>query len=148
MWMTGNIRWQQLASQPYRICVKELSRIALSRWSFVHPSGGFDQFNSEVAVADMNSDGRPDIVVMNGCSVPCQPNFPPQGSVSILLSMSNGTFSPAVSYASGNYFANSLAVADLNGDGRADVAVAQACTASPFKCLHCESQRPEGRESA
>jgi len=109
----------------------------------IRPSGGFDQYNSDVAVADMNGDGSPDLVVMNGCSAPCNPNLPPQASVSILLSMSGGNFRPAVSYTSGGYFANSLAVADLNGDGKADVAVAHACAATT-QIGNCPEQAPIG----
>ena len=68
-----------------------------------YPSGGFDNFNSMVAVADVNGDGQPDIVVMNGCSTPCNPILPPQGSVSILLGTGTGTFTPAASYLSGGF---------------------------------------------
>jgi VCBS repeat protein len=70
------------------------------------PSGGFDNFNSKVAVADVNGDGRPDIVVMNGCSSACNPNLPPQGSISILLGTGTGAFNPGGSYASGGFLPN------------------------------------------
>ena len=95
--------------------------------ALTQPSGGFDMFDSDVAVADVNGDGGPDIIVMHGCATLCSPNSPPQGSVSVLLRTGSGAFGPAVSYASGGYFANSLAVADLDGNGNPDVVVVNWC---------------------
>ena len=108
-----------------------------------YPSGGFDNFNSMVAVADVNGDGKPDIVVVNGCSTPCNPNLPPQGSVSILLGTGTGAFTPAASYLSGGFFANSLAVADLDGDGKLDVVVANWCSDNSL-IGNCVTQAPIG----
>ena len=106
-------------------------------------SGGFDHFKSDVAVADVNADGVPDIIVMHGCATPCNPNLPPQGSVSILLGTGRGTFSPAVSYASGGYFANSLVVADLDGTGHLDLVVANWCDDNRH-IGDCTTQAPIG----
>jgi hypothetical protein len=65
-----------------------------------------------VAVADVNGDGTPDLLVVNW-----------SGSVSVLIGNGNGTFQPAVNYDVGNSpFA--LAVGDFNGDGIVDIAVA------------------------
>jgi hypothetical protein len=66
-----------------------------------------------VAVADVNGDGRPDLVVANGGS----------NSVSVLLGNGNGTFQSAVNYGVGSS-PFSVAVADVNGDGRPDLVVA------------------------
>jgi hypothetical protein len=70
-----------------------------------------------VAVADFNSDGNADLAVVSSMS----------GTFSILLGNGDGTFQPQVAYhvAEGGdedpYF---LAVADFNGDGKPDLAVA------------------------
>lgn len=71
-----------------------------------------------VVAADFNGDGQPDLATAN------------QGlnNVSILLStgtcsLTCGQFAPAVRY-SGRLHANAFAVADFNGDGKLDVAVA------------------------
>ena len=80
-----------------------------------------------VAVADMNGDGKPDIVVANSSS--CY-GCTDSGLVGVLLNNGNGTFQPAVTYNSGGFndlSPVSLAVADLNGDGIPDVAVTNAC---------------------
>jgi hypothetical protein len=69
-----------------------------------------------VAVADVNGDGKEDLVVANGGTT-----YP--GNVAVLLGNRDGTFQPAVNFATGaNPYA--LAVADLNGDGRLDIATA------------------------
>lgn len=81
-------------------------------------SGG--QFASSVAVADVNRDGRPDLIVSNWCaSGDCS-----NGTVSVLLGNGNGTFHSAVTYGSGGQFSSPVMVADLNGDGKLDLMVA------------------------
>jgi hypothetical protein len=77
-----------------------------------------------VAVADVNGDGKPDIVVANnGTSSDNAGN----GTVGVLLSKGDGTFEAASSYATGGYDAASVAVADLNGDGKPDLIVGNCC---------------------
>ncbi len=75
-----------------------------------------------VAVADVNGDGRPDLLVANLWIA--WPNT--EGSVGVLLGNGDGTFQPAVIYDSGGTEAYSVAVADLNGDGKADLVVANS----------------------
>jgi hypothetical protein len=82
---------------------------------------------TSVAVADLNGDGKPDLVVANGCD---SGGYCANGVVSVLLSNGNGTFQPAVSYASGGYAAYSVAVGDVNGDGKPDLLVANECDSS------------------
>ena len=71
--------------------------------------GGF--FASPLMVADVNGDGKPDILVGN------------RGSFSVLLANGDGTFRHAVTYDSGWGDVQSLAVADLTGDGIPDLLV-------------------------
>jgi hypothetical protein len=71
-----------------------------------------------MAVGDFNNDGAPDLAVVNGTT---------QDSVSILLGNGDGTFQSAVLMSSGGAFPKSVAVADLNGDGIPDLAVANGC---------------------
>ena len=77
-----------------------------------------------VVVADLNGDGKPDLVVANHCQVLC--GF--GGAVNVLLGNGDGTFQAAVTYDSGGYYAQSVAVADVNGDGKPDLVVANECT--------------------
>lgn len=88
-------------------------------------SGGFSAYS--VAIADSNGDRHPDLVVSNHCAESSCTN----GSIGVLLGNGDGTFNPAVTYASGGYAAYSLAVGDLNGDGHTDVVVANECNVSP-----------------
>src|SRR5215472_12947691 len=73
-----------------------------------------------LVVADVNGDGKPDVLVANQCFSHANCAV---GGVGVLLGNGNGTFQPALSYASGKGRASSVAVADLNGDGRADLVV-------------------------
>jgi hypothetical protein len=73
------------------------------------------------AVADFNGDGIPDLAVSNSICFyksACGP-----GTVSILLGNGDGTFQPDVEYVVG-LTPTGLAAGDLNGQGGADVAVA------------------------
>jgi hypothetical protein len=65
---------------------------------------------SSVAVADVNGDGKPDLVVGG------------YGRVSLLLSNSDGTFQPPRLFDAG-LAVSSVAVADVNGDGKPDLVV-------------------------
>ncbi len=74
---------------------------------------------SSVVVADLNGDGKPDLVVI--CT----------GGVSVLLGNGNGTFQPHLDYTTGGSPASlgiageqgSLVVADFNADGKPDIAL-------------------------
>ncbi len=75
-----------------------------------------------VATADVNGDGKPDLIVTNYGG---ESNL--DGTVSVLFGNGNGTFQPAVLYDSGAQNANGVTVADANGDGIPDVLVANRC---------------------
>jgi len=79
---------------------------------------------SSVAIADVNGDGKPDLLVANNCTTPFSSgNCFSNGSVGVLLGNGDGTFQAAVSYDPGRPFTNSIAVADLNRDGKPDLVV-------------------------
>jgi hypothetical protein len=87
---------------------------------------------ASVAVADANGDGKPDLLVANANGCYADGEICPYGSVSVLLGNGDGTFQNAVTYDSGGYDAESVAVADVNGDGVPDLIVANECGASEF----------------
>ena len=82
-----------------------------------YSSGG--NSGASVAVADVNGDGKPDLLVGNECDL----NNCLLGSVGVLLGNGDGTFQPAVSYDPGGSGARSVAVADVNEDGKLDLVV-------------------------
>lgn len=79
-----------------------------------------------VRIADVNGDGKPDLVVANACASSDNCPIGP-GSVGVLLGNGDGTFQTAVAYGSGGNDAGSVAVADVNHDGKLDVVVANFC---------------------
>ncbi len=87
--------------------------------------GGQTQFNVgpspvAVAVADVNGDGNPDILVANTGDVNGNGSC-----LGVLLGTGTGSFGAQTTYATGIYPA-SIAVADVNGDGKLDVIVANS----------------------
>jgi hypothetical protein len=69
-----------------------------------------------IAVADLNGDGKPDIIVANE-----------EGTVGVLLGNGDGTFQAPATYSSGGYIPRAVAIADMNGDGIPDIVVANYC---------------------
>src|SRR6185369_6292668 len=86
---------------------------------YQNPSGSFDAqvlvplphgFNDDVKLADLNNDGRLDVVVVNSF------NEPP---IQILYQNANGTMSPPVSLSIGpGILSWQVGVGDINSDGR------------------------------
>lgn len=70
----------------------------------------------DVAVADVNADGKPDVLTANYTT----------NSVGVLLGNGNGTFQPVATYATGvaNGSPAGIAVADVTGDGKPDLVTA------------------------
>jgi hypothetical protein len=98
----------------------------------VYPTNGWSP--ASVAIADVNGDGKPDLVVTNSCvntglcesyelvsCVGCD------GTVAVFLGVGDGTFQPAVTYDSGGYGPSQVVVVDVNGDGKPDIVVANQC---------------------
>ena len=80
-----------------------------------HFEGGFAL--QAIAAADFNGDTHPDIAVTNYSDC-CTPAF-----VAVLLGNGNGSFGAPTKF-SAPYGPYSIAIADYNGDGKADVATA------------------------
>jgi hypothetical protein len=100
-----------------------------------YDSGG--PYADSVAIADLNGDGIPDLVVTNACQSGYQGYCDAPGAsgeVAVLLGNSDGTFQPAATYSTGAYVATSVAVGDLNGDGVPDLVVANSCQYGGEQC--------------
>ncbi|MGH9940447.1 MAG: FG-GAP-like repeat-containing protein [Blastocatellia bacterium] len=111
-----------------------ISRISL--W-FGDGQGGFEnvinfQVNGaflDLDTGDLNGDGRLDLVGSSNAA------FGPDAGVIALLGNGDGTFQLANSVPTGPPTQFAIAVADLNGDGRADVAVTNQPDRSVFVAL-------------
>jgi hypothetical protein len=82
---------------------------------------------SMVVVADVNSDGKPDLIVVNCGNCYGPPSITNIGSVGVMLGNGDGTFQSAVTYGTGTSSPRFVAVADVNGDGKLDLVVANRC---------------------
>jgi hypothetical protein len=85
-----------------------------------YSSGTPEWVTTPVVVADVNGDGKLDLLIANEGG----DDGNGEGSAGVLLGNGDGTFQPVVLYASGGDWATSIAVADLNGDGKPDLALA------------------------
>jgi hypothetical protein len=81
-----------------------------------------------MAVADLNRDGKQDLVVVNYNGYPSEGD----SSIGVLLGNGDGTFQPVVFYDAGTSGVTSVAIGDLNNDGKLDVVVASAGSVSVF----------------
>jgi Bacterial Ig-like domain (group 3)/FG-GAP-like repeat/IPT/TIG domain len=95
-------------------------------------SGGITA--SSAALADVNGDGKLDILVANQCAASDCPDVSTEGSVGVLMGNGDGTFQPVVAYDAGNGTTAVAAVADMNGDGKLDLVVVNACVINPPFC--------------
>jgi len=75
---------------------------------------------SGVAVADLNGDGSPDLIITNSLD----------DTVSILFGRSDGTFAARTDVATGNC-PYSVVAGDFNRDGKPDIAISDFCFGSP-----------------
>ncbi|CAF3553753.1 unnamed protein product, partial [Rotaria socialis] len=70
---------------------------------------------NSVVAADVNGDGKPDIIVGNAGS----------NNVGVLLNIGNGTFANQATYSVG-LWPGSVVATDVNGDGKPDIIVTNA----------------------
>jgi uncharacterized repeat protein (TIGR01451 family) len=88
--------------------------------------GGTTAPPGSLAVADINGDGKPDLIVAN------TPVGGGVSSVGVMLGNGDGTFRPVVLNTSVQQVGelNALAVTDVNGDGKPDVVVIVCCASN------------------
>jgi hypothetical protein len=77
----------------------------------------FPYWYAQISVADLNNDGRPDVVLMEPYS-----NESYGGNAYVYMNQGNGIFAPGVGYWTG-FYSDAATVADVNGDGKADLIV-------------------------
>jgi hypothetical protein len=118
-----------VATSPDAGNVSILLQSSIGSGNFLPPqtvAAGLQPF--DVAIADLNADGLLDLAIANLGTGVASDNAP-SGSLSVLLNNSAvpGSFVAATNYAT-DWNSHSVSVGDLNGDGKADLAVANAGT--------------------
>jgi len=83
------------------------------------PLGGGGYGAIAVSIADINGDGKQDIIVAGDCSS--------GGCGGVLLGNGDGTFQTEIPFGSAGLIAFSLAVGDVNGDGKLDAVIGNQC---------------------
>ena len=97
------------------------SQLTLASVSFIGTNIGGG--GNGIAVADLNGDGKLDIIEANN-------------GVTVLLGNGDGTFQSARQFTAGGLGSStSVAVADFNGDGKLDVAITDSSTDSVYTLL-------------
>ena len=79
-----------------------------------------------VAVGDFNGDGKSDVVVTDYYFNNGNAGNPPQSVASVLLGNGDGTLQPAQTFNAGGAHPIAVVASDFNGDGKLDLAVANA----------------------
>jgi hypothetical protein len=79
----------------------------------------------EPAVADINGDGKLDLVVLNACDTTKGCTLAGGSTVGVLLGNGDGTFRPVVTRAVGEKFTSRLSLGDVDGDGKLDIVVSE-----------------------
>jgi len=74
-----------------------------------------------VTTGDLKRDGKQDFVLVSQTCLDCG-----YGNVFVLFGNGDGTFNPPVLYECGGAYPISVAIADINGDGKPDLVVANA----------------------
>jgi hypothetical protein len=114
---TGMISFQDTSNSSYVLATAPLvGNLAAPGFSLSTIPNLVIAYPIDVAVLDVNGDGRLDLVVTNGQAQP---------PLAVLLGNGNGTFMLAPSGSLSQSFYVGLVAADFNGDGKPDVAVVQ-----------------------
>jgi hypothetical protein len=88
-----------------------------------------------VTVADVNQDSKPDVIAANGQGGGVVESYD-TGALGLLLGNGDGTFQSPSSFSSGGYYAYSVAVADLNRDGKIDLVASNLCYVPIGNCTN------------
>ncbi|HYW48702.1 MAG TPA: VCBS repeat-containing protein [Bryobacteraceae bacterium] len=86
-----------------------------------------NQNAGSIALGDFNRDGKLDVAVAAYGTLPGEAGSD-AGTLLVLLGNGNGTFQPPISLATGGLHPSAVAAADLNGDGKLDIAAVLGST--------------------